>query len=88
MPVGNLRDSSRSRAKSLPVVGEQPRARADDHRADDQRQLVDELVLEQPADQLPASVHLQLAARLGLQLADGRLEISGEHGRVRPLPGR
>jgi hypothetical protein len=39
--------------------------------------LVDELVFEQPAHQGSASVHLQLTARLGLQLADrGRSEKS------------
>jgi hypothetical protein len=30
-------------------------------------------------------VHLQLASRLGFQLANGRREVTGEDGRVRPL---
>src|SRR3989442_3597860 len=52
-------------------VGEQPRALADDHGADEQGDLVDKLVLEQPADQSAAAVHLQLTLPLGFQLADG-----------------
>src|SRR5216117_883595 len=54
------------------VFGEQPRALADDHGADEQVDLVDEVVLEQPPGQGAAAVHLQLTPRLGLQLADGR----------------
>jgi hypothetical protein len=34
-------------------------------------------VAEQPADQGAAAVHLQLTTRLGLQLADGRREVTG-----------
>src|ERR671935_332933 len=66
-------------------VGEQPRALADDHGDDEQGDLVDEVVREQPPDQGAAAVHLQLTARLGFQLADGRREVTGEEGRVRPL---
>jgi hypothetical protein len=66
------------------AVGEQPRALADDHRDDEQIHLVDQLVLEQPPGQGAAAVHLQLTRRLGLQLADGRREVTGEDGRVRP----
>src|SRR6266516_8207992 len=66
------------------VLGEQPRALADDHGADEQVDLVDEVVLEQPPGQGAAAVHLQLTPRLGLQLADGRREVTGEDGRVRP----
>src|ERR671914_2761735 len=46
-------------------VGEQPRALADDHGIGEQGDLVDKLVVEEPADQVAAAVHLQLAARLG-----------------------
>ena len=35
-----------------------------------------------------AAVHLQLARPLGLQLADGGREVTGEDGRVRPAPVR
>ena len=52
-------------------VGEQPPALADDHGADEQGDLVDQVVVEQPPGQGAAAVHLQLASRLGLQLADG-----------------
>src|SRR5919106_5157394 len=52
--------------------------------ADEQGDLVDQVVVEEPADQ-SAAVHLQLASRLGLQLADGRRHVTGEDGRVRPL---
>ena len=47
--------------------------------------LVDEVVVEQRPDQGTAAVHLQLTRRLGFQLADGRREVTGEDGRVRPL---
>ena len=66
-------------------VGEQPRALAEDHGDDDELDLVDEVVVEQRPDQGTAAVHLQLSPRLGFQLADGRREVTGEDGRVRPL---
>ena len=65
-------------------VREQPRALADDDRADEQIHLVDELVAEQPAGQGAAAVHLQLTPWLSLQLSDGRREVTGQDGRVRP----
>jgi len=65
--------------------GEQPRALTDDHGADEQGDLVDQLVVEEPADQVAAAVNLQLASRLGFQLVDGRREVTGRDGRVRPL---
>ena len=66
-------------------VGEQPRALADDHGIREQGDLVDQVVVEQPADQRAAAVHLQLTRRLGFQLADGSRNVTGEDGRVRPL---
>jgi hypothetical protein len=39
---------------------------------DEQVHLVDKLIVEQPSEQGAAAVHLQLASRLGLQLADRR----------------
>src|SRR6059058_21606 len=45
-------------------VGEQPRALAEDHGDDEQVDLVDEIVFEQPPDQGAAAVHLQLTPRL------------------------
>jgi hypothetical protein len=44
---------------------EQPRTLADDHRIDQQGDFVDQLVLEQSADQLAAAVHLQLTSGPG-----------------------
>src|SRR5215218_2259976 len=64
--------------------GEQPRALADDDGIGEQDELVDELVVEQAAYEVTAAVHLQLAARPGLQLADGGREASGEDARFRP----
>src|SRR5919108_2013647 len=49
------------------VVGEEPHALADDHGDDEQVDLVDELVLEQPPGQGSAAVHLQLTPRLALR---------------------
>src|ERR671919_1435545 len=63
-------------------VGEQPRALADYHGDDEQVDLVDELVLEQPPGQGAAAVHLQLTARPGFQLADGRRDGTGQDDRV------
>ena len=71
--------------RSVPAgVREQPRALADDHGEGEQVHLVDEVVVEQPPEQGAASVHLQLASRLGFQLADGGRDVTGEDGRVRP----
>jgi hypothetical protein len=85
MPFGKACESMRSSARSRPASGNQPRALADDHRADEQAELVEELVLEQPPDQGAAAVHLQLAPRPGLELTDGRREVAGEDGRAGPL---
>src|SRR6266568_7858226 len=48
-------------------VREQPRALADDHGIGEQGDLVDQLVVDEPADQVAAAVHLQLTRRLGFQ---------------------
>src|SRR5438876_4669174 len=65
-------------------VREQPRALADDHGIREQGDLVDQLLVDEPADKLAAAVHLQLTRRLGFQLADGRRTVTGEDGRVGP----
>src|SRR5438876_1863249 len=65
-------------------VREQPRALADDHGIREQGDLVDQLLVDEPADKLAAAVHLQLTRRLGFQLADGRRTVTGEDGRLRP----
>ena len=49
-----------------------------------QDNLVDQPVVEQPADQGAAAPHVQLTARLGPQLADGGRDVTGQDGRVRP----
>src|SRR5512139_3815573 len=69
----------------LAGVREQPRALTNDHGEGEQVDLVDEVVVEQPAEQDAAAVHLQLASCLGLQLANGSRDVTGEHARVRPL---
>ena len=43
------------------------------------------MVVEEPPDQAAAAVHLQLTRGLGLQLADGGRDVSGQDSRVRPL---
>ena len=63
--------------------GEEPRALADDHGIGQQGDLVDQVVLDELADEVAAAVHLQLASRPGFQLADGGRDVSGEDGRVR-----
>ena len=68
------RDSTSSSAHVPAGVREQPRALADDHGEGEQGHLVDKVVVEQPPEQGAAAVHLQLASRLGLQLADGGRE--------------
>src|SRR5215472_16415014 len=65
-------------------AGKQPRALADNHRVDEQGDLVDKLVVQQPADQAAAAVHLQLTRWLGFQLADVGRDVTGQDGRVRP----
>src|SRR5258707_3938679 len=63
---------------------EQSRALAEDHRDHDQTHLVDQIVLQQPPGQGATAVHLQLTPGLGLQLTDGRREVTAENGRVLP----
>src|SRR5438876_1731313 len=71
--------------RSVPAgIREQPRALADNHGIGEQDDLVDQLVVEEPADQLAAAVHLQLTRRLGFQLADRGRDVTGEDGRFRP----
>src|SRR5919204_666896 len=58
-------------------LGEEPRALADDDGIREQDDLVDKPVVEQPADQATAAVHLQLTTRFGFQLACGGREATG-----------
>ena len=70
----------------LALVREQPEALAHDDWVDPQVELVHEVSLEQPAEQLAAAVQLELASGLRLQLADCRLDVAVDH--VGVLPGR
>ena len=83
-PLGVARDSTSSSAVSGPVSGNSgvpwPTTIGEGEHFD----LVDQVVVEQQPDQGAAAVRLQLASRLGLQLADGGRELPGEHVRVRP----
>src|SRR5687767_1139855 len=54
----------------LTMLRKQPQPVADDDRIDPQVELVDEVALEQPAEQDAAAVKLELASRLRLQVAD------------------
>src|SRR4029078_1118340 len=58
------------------AVGEQPCPLADDHREREQIHLVDEVGLQQPPGQGAATVDLELASRLGLQIANGGREVT------------
>jgi len=60
----------------LAVLREQPEPVADDDWVDPQVELVDEIPLEQPSEQLAAAVDLQLPPGLRLELADRRLEVA------------
>ena len=78
------RASRSARARCPAGVRKQPRTLPDDHGDGEQDHLVDQLVFEQRSDQRAAAVHLQFAPGPGLQLADGRHEITGQKGRVLP----
>src|ERR1700737_1847783 len=65
-------------------IGEQPCALAEDDGIDDQVELVDQVVGEQPSDEGTAAWHQQLAVLLRLQITDGRGDVSGQDTRARP----
>src|SRR5882672_5274982 len=54
----------------LALLREEPQPVADDDRIDPEVELVDEVALEQPPEQLAAAVDLELAPRPRLELAD------------------
>jgi hypothetical protein len=81
MTAGVTRESTRSSKCCVRVgAGESPPALADDHGIGTQGDLVHQEVVEQPADHVAAAVYLQLASRLGVQLADGSPELLGVDG--------
>src|SRR5216684_5936736 len=66
-------------------IGEQPCALAEHDGVDDQVELVDQVVGEQPSDEGTAAWHQQFAVRLRLQITDGRCDVAGQDTRARPL---
>src|SRR6266853_4100925 len=59
-------------------IGEQPCALAEDDGIDDQVELVDQVVGEQPSDEDPAAGHQQFAAWMRLQITDGSGDVAGQ----------
>ena len=86
-PDGVVLDSTSSRPCAWAVLGEEPQPVAHDDRVDPQVDLVDEVVLEQPAEELAAAMDLELAPGRRLQLADRRLEAARDDLGVLPGPG-
>src|SRR5919204_4736260 len=90
-PVGE-RQSARSRRlrvderqlADLSVVAEQPLAAAEHDREDPERQLVDEVVIEQPLDELAAAEDRDVVARAVFQLADLLGQVAAQERRVPP----
>src|SRR5438105_14279038 len=66
-------------------VGEQPRPLADDDGIDEQVELVDQTVGEQPSDEDTTAGHQQVAVLLRLELTNGRRDVAGEDARALPL---
>ena len=62
-------------AVRLALLREEPPPRADDDRVDLEDQLIDEVALEEPAEELAAAMDLELAAGLLLEVAHGGLHV-------------
>src|SRR5690606_21503068 len=62
----------------LAAFGEEAASVAHDDRELQEVEFVDEVVLEEPSNEGPAAVDLELATRPRLQLTDGRPEVSPE----------
>src|SRR5262245_22184250 len=82
-PIGLDHHAGRQRARldqlqvvRLAVLREEPQPVADDDRRDPQVQLVDQVPLEEPPEQLAAAMKLELTAGLRLQLANRRLNVA------------
>src|SRR6478735_7812709 len=71
---------------SLALLREQPEPVAHHDGVDPQVELVDEVALEQPPEELAAPMELELASWGCLELADGRLDVAIDDMGV--LPGR
>jgi hypothetical protein len=68
------RESTSARPASA-RSGEEARALTDDHGEGEERHLVDKLVVEQPAEQRAAAMHLQLTSGLCLQVVNGGRDV-------------
>src|SRR5712692_2715567 len=66
-------------------IGKQPCALAEDDGIDDQVELVDQVVGEQPPDEGTAAWHQQFAVLIRLQIADGRGDVAGQDSRACPF---
>src|SRR5258708_13821327 len=66
-------------------IGEQPCALAEDDGIDDQVELVDQVVGEQPSDEGTTAWHHQFAILLRLQITAGRADVAVQANRACPL---
>src|SRR5437867_9604113 len=66
-------------------IREEPRALADDHGIDDEVELVDQVIGEQPSEEDTAAGHKQVALLLRLQITDGQGDVARQDSRARPL---
>src|SRR6266545_6327003 len=58
-------------------IGEQPCALAEDDGIDEQVELIDQIMGEQPSDEDTAAGHQQITVLLCLQITDGRGDVAG-----------
>src|SRR5438046_7510569 len=66
-------------------IREQPRALADDHGIDDEVELVDQVIGEQPSEKDTAAGHNHVAVLLRFQITDGHGDVARQDSRARPL---
>src|SRR5437870_8945317 len=66
-------------------IREEPRALADDHGIDDEVELVDQVIGEQPSEEDTTAGHKQVALLLRLQITDGHGDVARQDSRARPL---
>src|SRR5436309_14265328 len=66
-------------------IREEPRALAYDHGIDDEVELVNQVIGEQPSEEDAAAGHKQVALLLRLQITDGHGDVARQDSRARPL---
>src|SRR5438874_9639193 len=66
-------------------IREEPRALAYDHGIDDEVELVNQVIGEQPSWEDTAAGHKQVALLLRLQITDGQGDVARQDSRARPL---